>query len=314
MKNGAFLTTRLVIFLGTIGFSLSQGLPSSAFANLSETLIYEDHFPTLLDLSSREPQLQNMKLRMLFNSASPQLPNLSDPATLKLYSQIKEIHMSFNDTPHPLARDSQNWELLRSMNLHLALLSSDIPQEKDLETINQIQPKIFTLALSEPLSKTSAKRLLKLTVPFQLTLNLGRYPKYMEKFAYDTLPETTSILFVTTSWPFYLQTDTLNLFPLHHQRLRIVNTAYVSATLDFIKQLNYVETISFQSDGSVDPKVWNELSWYPNLEWIIKDRSPTTLDLQQFTGHRLILDTDSLNTDLHTLTSLPYDVEWIHQP
>lgn len=194
------------------------------------------------------------------------------------------------------------------------------PTAEEIETLNLASPSRVLFIFAKFPEKAQALVLAGLKVPYGVSFNCGRYPRYIEKFPIALLPKDVALEITVDYWPRYDQMDTWNLIPQATKRLRIADTALSDGSLPYLRNMRDIAELVFSSEGDVLSQQWEKLEAIP-VRWSTTVL-PSAKALDRFALSRrfgaprkLVVDRDGAMTaaERARLDSSGLETEWIHQ-
>ena len=211
------------------------------------------------------------------------------------------------------------WKKLAGQGVELISFGIGIPNDDQIQTLNEIGFSHINITLADFLTEDQAKHLLALKCPFSLSYGVNRFPHFDEKAAFQVLASSVSVLYATDYWPRYDQMDVMNMIP-QMQKMHITNilpTELEQPYLHGIKNLSEV-IVDLDSDPMTAP--WHFFHGL-NVRWSAKDHVPSPDALRAFAAtaqdggtRKIVIDRDEALTlgERARLESSPFPVEWIH--
>ncbi len=224
---------------------------------------------------------------------------------------------------YPKAKHLEAWQALFNQfnkKIELVLFGTPLPNAEQVELLNQISPnKIIFVILNipflyevEPLLKLQAKE-------YSLTLIGPRYPldPFTEGPAFQALPASVDLLFVSKSWPDQYNRAFFNKIP-QKIKIRVSETMPTANSLTELSAIERLAGVQLEWEGEIKPTFWESLPAVP-LKWTVRDWIPSEKSLAGFaavqSAAELILDRDQELADweLKRLTSSKLNIHWIHR-
>ena len=222
-------------------------------------------------------------------------------------------------TNFPTRAQTGLWKKLADQGVELITFGIGIPNDDQIQVLNDIGFSRINLTLTDFLTEDQAKHLLALKCSVSLSYALNRYPLFLEKPAFLVLPSSVPVLYATDYWPTYDHMDIMNMIP-QMQKIHITNILPTEKEQPYLHGIKNLSEIIVDLDSDPAPGSWHFFHGI-NIRWSAKDHVPSAAALQDFAStaqdggtRKIVIDQDQALTpsERARLESSPFPVEWIH--